>query len=98
MAKNRWRIASGIPVAITVGVLLTANCSHAWWSARVLGSSTHHLLTDGAEVQISNLAENYPDLAGKIGGDISDWTSGATDDSRAHANFETQLSCGEANC
>ena len=60
---------------------LTAN-SWGWWSASNIFNSTHHNITDDS---INLPGANYPDVTTKFSGDISDWTSGTTDDVRAHA-------------
>ena len=57
----------------------------AWWSATVLFDSTHHKLTESS---INILGSSYPDI-NKFNNDICDWTSGTTDDSRAHNGNST---------
>lgn len=56
-----------------------SNC-WAWWSARTLFSSTHHKITDDA---LDLVNDSYADI-NRFGSDISNWTSGTTDDVRAH--------------
>ena len=63
--------------------------SHAWKSA---APSTHLRITDKALQKISET--EYPDVSVLwYGRDISDWSSGLSDDSRAHGN----LSDGDFN-
>jgi len=71
-----------IVVIIFFYVLLATN-GWGWWSVPInLSGSTHHRLTDDAQNLIGS---DYPDVTNKFGGNISDWTSGTTDDARAHA-------------
>jgi len=57
----------------------------AWWSVPYvnfkLENSTHYLLTSDARTLAGS---DYPDVTVKFGGAISNWTSGGTDDARAH--------------
>ncbi|MFH0875828.1 MAG: hypothetical protein V1859_07865, partial [archaeon] len=69
-----------IKIGVVLIVLLTTSV-FAWWSATVLFNSTHHKLTDSAR---NILDTTYPDVTTKFGGDVSNWTSGSTDDTRAH--------------
>lgn len=62
-------------------VIMCVSSSAAWWSVPLGGSSTHHNLTVNAITGLSGI--DYPDMI-KYGGAISDWTSGSTDDARAH--------------
>jgi len=94
MAKNRLNCVCGFAFIVALGLSLASSNCYAWGSAPVFESSTHHKITDGAKAKIELLHDafpavpinEYPDVTVKYGGDISDWTSGATDDSRAHAN------------
>ncbi len=67
---------------IALFMLVYVTAAFAWWSVPTgFSGSTHHKLTDSAEGLLSG--SNYPDII-KFGGDVSDWTSGKTDDARAH--------------
>jgi len=70
---------------LTLAVLLFVYVSSAsaWWSetAAQVFNSTHRNLTGSARGLLNNA--DYPDIE-KYGSDISNWTSGGTDDIRAH--------------
>jgi hypothetical protein len=71
-------------VAATLFSILLVTPAMAWWSVPTyLSGSTHHRLTDAAEGLLP-ASGSYPDVTIQFGPYMSDWTSGSTDDTRAH--------------
>jgi hypothetical protein len=68
---------------IALFILVCASSAGAWWSVPLGGSSTHHSLTDSARNLLNANDSDCPDIV-KFGANMSDWTSGSTDDARAH--------------
>ena len=70
-------------IALLFSILFVAPEAWSWWSVPAnFSGSTHYRITKSAEGLIDS--SNYPDVVAKFGTDISNWTSGTSDDAAAH--------------